>query len=568
MAGDAASEMTGVNDGDGLRWRLPVLRSLDGYLWAWLPRDLTAGVLVVAIAIPLSMGMAEVAGMPPIAGLYSCVLPLVAYAFFGSSRQLVIALDASTAAMVALAVAPVAGGDPLRYAALAGLLALLVGLVLILAGSMRLGFVANLLSRPVLLGYQAGLALVVVVSQLPRLLGIEVEKDKTFPRALEIVGRLDEASLQTFAVGAACLAVVAIAAVWKPGIPAALFAIVGATIVVELLGPALAHVHVLGELPAGLPALRVPAFGVADVAALLPISTAIAVLAAADTIVSSRAFARRNGYEVDANRDLIGLGTANLASGLSGGITTSASAARTAVVELVGGRSQLASVSAAAVMVVVLLFLTRPLEMVPTAALAAVVIGAVARLIEVGSLRSLWRTRRIEFVFAIATTSAAVAIGLLEGIVIGVALSVGDLFVRAARRRWLSRSRGRVVRPAEIPRAPAAGVAVYRFVGPVSFANAHRVRDGARRTVAAAPGLHRLVVDASAIVELDATAAETFTDLDDDLAGRGIELVLAGLNTRALEVLVRAGVLERLGPGRIVDTVDAALSVAAPAGPG
>ncbi|MGZ8578769.1 MAG: SulP family inorganic anion transporter [Actinomycetota bacterium] len=539
-------------DGDGLRWDLPVLRSLDGYRWAWLPRDLTAGVLVVAVAIPLSMGMAEVAGMPPIVGLYSCVLPLAAYALFGSSRQLIVALDASTAAMVALAVAPVAGGDPIRYAALAGLVALLVGLILVLAGTFRLGFVAHLLSRPVLIGYQAGLALVVVVSQLPRLLGIAVEEDATLPRALEIAGRLDDTSLQTFAVGATCLAVVAFVAVWKPGLPAALFAIVGATLLVELVGPALSDVDVLGELPAGLPPLRIPAFGAADVTALLPISAAIAVLAAADTIVSSRAFARRGGYQVDANRDLIGLGAANLASGLSGGITTSASAARTAVVEMVGGRSQLASVSAAAVMVAVLLFLTRPLEKVPAAALAAVVIGAVLRLIEVGSLRRLWRTRRIEFVIAIATMSAAVAIGLLEGIVTGVALSVGEYLVRAARRR-LSRAHEEGGPAADARLAPAPGIAVYRASGPVIFANAHRLRDGARRAAAETPGARRLIVDASDVVDIDATAAETLADLRDDLAARGIELVLSGLNPRVRGVLDRADVPDRLPPAPVVD---------------
>ena len=214
-------------DDPGLRWPFPVFRSLDGYRWTWLPRDVTAGVLVVAIAIPLSMGMAEVAGMPPIAGLYSCVLPLIAYALFGSSRQLVIALDASTAAMVALAVAPIAGGDPIRYAALAGLVAVLVGLVLMLAGSLRLGIAANLLSRPVLLGYQAGLAMVVIVSQLPRLLGFTVRADDTLRRAIETVTGLGQTSLQTFVVGAMCLALLTVAAAWRLGAPAALVAIAG-----------------------------------------------------------------------------------------------------------------------------------------------------------------------------------------------------------------------------------------------------------------------------------------------------------------------------------------------------
>lgn len=425
----------------GLRWSLPVFRSLDGYRWTWLPRDVTAGLLIVAIAIPLSMGMAEVAGVPPIAGLYSCVLPLIAYALFGSSPQLVVALDASTAAMVAAAVAPLAAGDPIRYGALAGLVAILVGLLLCAAGWLRLGIVARLLTRPVLLGYQAGLALVVVFSQLPRLLGLGVEPDAPLQRAVEIFTRADEWSLQTTLIGVTALLVITIMAATEPRVPAALFVIVVAAITVRLGGQAFAGVEVVGSLPAGLPPIGIPDFRIGDVAALLPFSAAIAILAAADTIVSSKAFAQRNRYEVDANRDLVGLGSANLASGASGGITASASAARTAVVEMVGGRSQLASVTAAVAMLGVLLFLTGPLESLPTTALAAVVIGAVVRLIEVRSLRDLWNTRRFDFVVAISTTVGAVVIGLLVGILIGVALSLLPR-VRAASRRRVRRSDG------------------------------------------------------------------------------------------------------------------------------
>ena len=425
----------------GLAWPFPLFRSLDGYRWTWLPRDLTAGLLIVTIAVPLSMGMAEVAGVPPIAGLYSCVLPLIAYALLGSSPQLVVALDASTAALVAAAVAPLAAGDPIRYVGLAGLVAIIVGVMLCAAGLLRLGVAARLLTRPVLLGYQAGLALVVVFSQLPRLLGLGVEHDDAIPRALEIVTRIDEWSARTAVLGAVAFVVIVVTAATRPRIPSAVLVIVAAALAVEIAGPALSEVEVVGSLPSGLPPIGVPDVGGGDVMALIPISVAIAFLAAADTIVSSKAFAQRNGYEVDANRDLVGLGSANLASGLSGGITASASAARTAVVEMVGGRSQLAGVTAALGMVVVLLFLTDPLENLPTTALAAVVIAAVLRLIEVRSLLELWRTRRLDFVIAISTTVGAVAIGLLQGIVIGVGLSLLSE-ASGAWRRHVRRAEG------------------------------------------------------------------------------------------------------------------------------
>jgi len=551
------------DDDRGLRWPFPVFRSLDGYRWTWLPRDVTAGVLVVAIAIPLSMGMAEVAGMPPIAGLYSCVLPLIAYALFGSSRQLVIALDASTAAMVALAVAPIAGGDAIRYAALAGLVAVLVGLVLMLAGSLRLGIAANLLSRPVLLGYQAGLAMVVIVSQLPRLLGVTVRADDTLRRAIETVTGLGQTSLQTFVVGAMCLALVTVAAAWRLGAPAALVAVVGATVAVAIFPSTKGTVQVLGELPAGIPALQIPSVTSADVWALLPVSAVIALLAAADTIVSSRAFAQRNGYDVDANRDLIGLGAANLASGLSGGITTSASAARTAVVEMVGGRSQLASVAAAGAMVIVLVFLTRPLETVPTAALAAVVIGAVLRLIEVRSLRALWRIRRSEFLIALTTAFGAVVLGLLEGIVIGVALTLVDFGVRRVRRRWYAPGlRDERKASALAPGVGSPTAPVYRFRGGVYFANALRFRDGALRFIESTPRARRLIVDATAIPDVDATAVEMLADLVDELERRGVALVLVGLAPSVRQVLSRAA-LDRICPDQVSDTWEGALRVGA-----
>jgi sulfate permease, SulP family len=299
-------------------------------------------------------------------------------------------------------------------------------------------------------------------------------------------------------------------------------------------------VPVIGGLPAGLPPISLPRVSAGDIVELLPASVAIAFIAAADTIVSSTAFAHRNRYEVDANRDLVGLGAANLASGVSGGITTSASAARTAVVEMVGGRSQLASVTAALLMVTVLLFLTRPLERVPTAALAAVVVGAVVRLIEVRSLRALWHIRRAEFAIAMATIVGAVTIGLLQGIVIGVSLSLGDHLVRAAAA-GRGGGRGGVGGPGLIATASTADEIVLRLEGPWFFANAHRLKDGVRALVGEEPTAMRVVVDASRVTTVDATMAEMLVELGDDLADRGVTLEVTEMRPAVRGVLTNGG---------------------------
>ena len=394
-----------------------------------------------------------------------------------------------------------------------------------------------------------------IVSQLPRLLGVTVRADDTLRRAIEIVGDLDQTSLQTFVVGALCLGLVTVASAWRLGAPAALVAVVGATVAVAIFPSTLGTVQVIGELPGGIPPLHVPSGTSADVWALLPISAVIALLAAADTIVSSRAFAQRNGYDVDANRDLIGLGSANLASGLSGGITTSASAARTAVVEMVGGRSQLASVAAAGAMVIVLVFLTRPLETVPTAALAAVVIGAVLRLVEVRSLRALWRIRRSEFLIALTTAFGAVVFGLLEGIVIGVALTLVDFGVRRVwRRRYSPGLRDERRAGALAPAVGSPPAPVYRFTGALYFANALRFRDGALRLIEGTPRAQRLIVDATAIPDVDATAVQMLADLVDGLQRRGVALVLVGLAPSVRQVLSKAGMLDRIVLDHVSDT--------------
>jgi high affinity sulfate transporter 1 len=541
---------------------VPLVRSLSGYRVSWLKQDATAGVLVVALAVPLSMGMAEVAGMPPIAGLYSCVLPVAAYALLGSSRQLVIALDASTAAMLAAAVTPMAGSDPVAYAALAALATILVGVVLLLAGVVRLGFLGDFLSEPILLGYQAGLAVVVIASQLPKILGFDVDDPTTIGRLAASFTRIAEANLPTLVLGSGVLAIVLVVRARRPRVPGALIGILIATLLVELFDLGAEGIATLGRLPSGLPPIRVPAFGVEEVVRLLGPAGAIALVAAADTIVSSRAFAARNGYRVDASQDLIGLGAANLVSGLSGGITASASAARTAVVESVGSHSQVASVVAAGVMGVVLVFFTRPLRNVPVAALAAIVIAAVIRLIEPDHLRRLLRVRPAEFAVAAAAFLGVVFVGILEGVVLALILSVLD-FVRRATRPHdaiVGRILGRHG-SFDAARYPAAredrGVLVYRFDAPLFSGNADTFRARAWLMIDEHPGTRWLVVDASAIVDVDATSARMLDALTEDLDRLHIRFAFVEVLARVHDLLDRYGLTRRIG---VYDTVEDALS--------
>ncbi|MGZ8578133.1 MAG: SulP family inorganic anion transporter [Actinomycetota bacterium] len=539
-----------------------MLRSLDGYRPAWIKRDLTAGVLIVAIAIPLSMGMAEVAGMPPVAGLYSCVLPLVAYAIFGSSRQLVIALDASTAALLGAAVASLAGDDPARYAALAGAATVVVGVLLLLAGILRLGAVADLLSEPVLLGYQAGLAVVVVVLQLPRMTGIPASGDSTLSLLADVLRDLDQANVATVVLSATSIAAYVLLRRWRPAIPAPMIVLVAATLLVVLLDLTARGVAVLGSIPSGLPPLGVPDVSWTDVRELLGPAAAIALLAAADTLVSSRAFAARNGYSVSGNADLVGVGTANLSSGFSGGITVSASAARTAVAESVGSRSQVAGLSAAVFMILVLAFLTPLLENVPVATLGAIVTVAVLRLIEPESLRRLWKVRRVEFSIAVAAFLGVVVVGVLEGVIVAMALSLFDFVRRASRPHdaVLGRVPGRSGYH-DVSRNPDVGtdprVLVYRFDAPLFYGNAERFRARIRR-LARRQRPDLIVVDAAGMSDVDASGVRMLTEIERELRGQGVVLVFADCVGAVKDTFARAGFMLAVD-GRLYDTIEEAV---------
>jgi high affinity sulfate transporter 1 len=469
--------------------------------------------------------------------------------------------------MLGAAVAPLAGGDPVRYAALAGGLTLLAGAILLIAGVARLGLIADFLSEPVLLGYQAGLALVVIASQLPRLVGLQVEAESTLGRFYEVLRGLPDISIPTSLIGLATLAIVILVRRWRPAVPGALFALVVFAVAAYAFDLASHGVAVLGEIPSGFPQIAIPDVGWGDLRSLLPAAAAISLLAAADTLVSSRAFAVRGGYAVDANRDLVGLGTANLSSAVSGGITISASAARTAVAESVGSKSQVAGLTAAVLMVVVLLVLTGPLSYVPVAALAAIVIAAVLRLIEISALRTLYIVRRVEFVIALAAMAGVVAVGVLEGVVIAMGLSLLDFLWRTSRPHdavlgWVPGRAGchDVVRVKDA--ATVAGVLVYRFDAPLFYANAEQFRSRVRALVRRHHDTRVVVLDASAIADIDVTAGRMLGELRDELEARDVRLVVAHPVGELYDLLVGDELRVDFTADDMFDTVDEAVAAA------
>jgi sulfate permease, SulP family len=491
---------------------------LDGYERAWLRGDIATGLLVVAIAIPLSMGMAEVAGVPPVAGLYTCVLPLIAYSCIGASRHLVIGLDASTAVMMAAAVAPLAGGDEGRYLALAGTLTLLVGAILVLAGGLRLGSLARLLSNPALLGYQAGLGVTVIINQVHRVIGVPVTRRDPLPRAVQLIGVLGQVNGWTLGIGIGVIAAVVTVRRRAPVFPTALVAIVTSTVVVGAGGLGGRGVALVGDVPSGLPGIAIPDVSTRDVTSLLAAAAGIAIVASADTIATARSFAVRNGYHLDTNRELIALGTANCVSGLAGGITASASAARTAVAEATGGRTPLASAVAGAALALVLVLFTGALESVPMAALAAVVIAAVARIVDIPSMVGLARVRPREAAIAVITLATVVAAGTLEGIGVAAGLAIVDA---VSRRRRVDSS------PGISSTRAAPGVAALRPVGPMCYINAERVARNVTEVADRHPRTDLIVVDVRGVTDVDATAADTLRELARELEQGGQTLRLA-----------------------------------------
>jgi high affinity sulfate transporter 1 len=511
------------------------------------------------------MAYAQLAGLDPVVGLWSAVLPAVAYGLLTTSRHISIGPESTTAVMVIAAVAPLAGGDPIRFAALAAALAVLVGLVCVIAGLLRLGFIGDLLSQPILVGYMAGVALIMVLSQLGRLTGIETATDDLLAGLVEIAGRLGEVHLPTLAVGLGVVVFLILVAWLRPGVPGPLIAVIGATAAVALLGLEDAGVVVVGDIPAGLPPAGLPAIELRDIPLLAASALGVAVVAYTDVILTGRAFADRRGYAIDANAELLALGGANIAAGLTAGMPVSSSGSRTAIGDSVGGRTQLAAIVAGLAVIVVLVALGGLLARFPSAALGGLVVFAGLRLIDVAGLRRLGRFRPSELVLAIAAAVGVLVAGVLVGILIAIALSVMDLFARVARpaAAVLGRAPG-VAGMHDITDYPDAvtlpGLVVFRYDAPLCFANANDFRLRALAAVEAeTEPVEWFLLNTEANVEVDLTAADALGKLHDDLDARGIVFALARVKQDLREQLERIGLITHIGPERIFATLPVAL---------
>ncbi|HEY6407869.1 MAG TPA: sulfate permease [Ktedonobacteraceae bacterium] len=541
---------------------IPGVRVARTYQRSWLRFDLIAGATIFAILIPQGMAYGELAGVAPVVGLYTALAALIAYALFGSSRQLMFGPEATSAILVATAVAPlVAGGDPARYVTLTALLALLVGAVALVAGIARVGFLADFVSKPILMGFMIGAALIIISSQLGKLFGIKINGDNFFQKIWDLLRHLDQTNWPTLLIGLGLLAFLIVLHRFARKVPGAIIVVVVMTVLSALLSLDKYGVQVVGQIPAGLPKPGVPDIRLADILALLPSAFTLTLIIFTSNVLTARSFAEKHGEKVDANQEFIALGAANILSILIGGFSPAASQSRTVVNDEAGGKSQVAGVVTAALLVVFLLWFTPLLASLPQVALAAIIIAAALNLIDFKPLQAVYRVRKIEFYLALMTLLGVLSVGVLEGILVAVLFSLLLVISR------ISRPHSAVLGSVEgidgyhdiethTSSETVPGLIVYRFDAPLFFANADYFLTQLRELIAAAEaGVECLLIDAEAITDIDVTAADALKKLQGELERKGIALVIARASQPLQRMLKRSGLTELIGAEHIYPTV-------------
>ena len=548
-----------------LRRVLPVTGELRGYRTPRARRDLVAGVTVAALAVPSAMAYAEVAGLSPVNGLYALLLPTVAYALLGSSRQLIVGPEGSISTLVAVAILPLATAGSPEAVELAGMLALLVAACFAVAWALRLGWLADYFSRPVLIGYIHGVAVILVIGQLGKLLGISIDATEPLRQLWEALGELDTGSAATVAVAAVALATLFVLRAFMPRLPAALVVVVVAIGLSWLLDFEAHGIAVVGSVPAGLPSFELPTPGFDDVVNLVPAALGIFLVSFADEILTARSFAGKHGQNVRASQELLAMGAGNAAAGLTQGFSIGASGSRTAVNDSMGALTQIAGLVGAATVAVILLFLTEPVQYLPKAVLGAVIVFAAVGLVDPQAWRGLAAVDNVEVAIAGVTTGCVVVFGVLEALVVAVGLSIIDTVRRSARPHdavlgWVER----LGRYGDVSLHPSAritpGIVVYRLDDRLFFANARYFKGRVREAVRGVSGpVSWVVFDAESVTHADSTGLEALNDLANDLRRDGITLVVARLRTRMQEQLDLAGVTETIGRERFFPSVRAAV---------
>lgn len=540
-----------------LSLRLPVFTSLRGYRASWLRGDVIAGLTVWAVLVPEALAYASIAGVSPVVGLYAAPGALILYAAFGSSKHLVVGPMAATAALSAAAVGTVAAGNNGRFAALTATLAITTGILALAAGLARLGFLANFISEPVLKGFIVGLALTIIIGQVPKLLGIEKGSGDFFEQLWDVITRLGDSQWQTVIVGVLSLAVVLVLRRVAPIVPAPLVAVALGILAVYALNLQHHGVKIVGPIDSGLPSFGLPSVPAKDYLKLTGSAVGIMLVGFAEGLGAAKTYAARNGYQVSPNRELIGLGTANLAAGLSSGMVVNGSLSKTAVNGSAGARTQMSGLVVAVLTILTLLFLTGLFEDLPEATLGAVVIAALIELVDISALRALYRayTKRLgqiygpaaraDFIAAVAAMLGVLIFDTLPGLFIGIAVSLLLLLYRVSRPHVavLGQVPG-TSQWADVAQHPEdetiPGVAILRAESGLFFANADHVRVTINEA-ATAEGIHAVVLDGETVPFVDVTAARMLDELTADLQRRGVRLVIARDVGQVRDVLAQSG---------------------------
>lgn len=550
--------------GDLGRW-LPGVELVRRYERSWLRHDVIAGAVLTALLIPAGIGYAQAAGLPAATGLYATIVSLLVYGLVGPSRILVLGPDSALAPIIAAAVLPLAVGDPERAVALAGLLALMMGAILVVGGFLRIGFVTDLLSKPIRVGYLNGIAIVVIVGQVPALLGFSVDSTSFVGELQGLVDGVRDGAVdpRALAVGIGSLGVVVGSRLLRSRVPGVAVVVAGSVVTTALLGWQ-DKLPVVGALPRGLPAPALDGLRWSDVGALLAPALGIALIAFADTGVLSRTFAARHGTTVDGSQEMQAIGAANIAGGLFGGFPVSASASRTPVAEEAGARTQLTGVVGALLVVVFVLVAPGVTGYLPSSALAAIVIAAAAGLLDVGGVLWLLRVAPVEGILSCAAFIGVTMIGVLPGIAIAIGLSLVAFVNQAWRpyRAELGRIPGvrgyhDVSRHVDAARLP--GIVIVRFDAPLFFANGGIFDDFVRSVVQRVDGVHTVILAAEPITDIDTTAIDELVELDGFLASRGIRLVIAEMKGPVKDQIRRYRLGDRFEPERFMPTVGAAV---------
>ena len=547
----------------------PLFRGFSGYRPEWLRNDISAGLSIAAVGLPSAIAYPAIAGLPPETGIYASIVAAIAYAIFGASRRLTVGPDAATMTVIAAAITTIVAGMPAGQTAdrvaIAALLALAVGIACFVARLLRLGVLANFLSRPILVGFFAGISISILTGQLGRMTGVKIEADGFFAPLAELAAKAGSIHMPTVLLTAAMFGVLIVARVVRLPVPGPVVVVVLAVVLSAIFDFQGMGIAVVGDIPRGLPRFSIPSLAGVSLQHLILGAAAIFLVSFGSGIVTARSFGARTGELVNANTELVGLGSAQVAAGLFGSFPIGFSDSRTAINLSVGGQSQLASLVSAATLMATLLFLNEALRVLPVAALAAILVSAALSLIDIAELRTIWRINPIEFAFALIAMWGAISFGVLNGVMIAIAATLvyllrGMMFPRDA---FLGRIEGRdglykLHRFAEAKATP--GVTVWLLQGSLLFFNADYIRARLKTIVDKLPPDTRwFVMDASAIAQMDSTAAGMLEEVRADLVERGVQLCFAELHAEARALLERAGLIERIGANHVYEDLDDAL---------